>query len=94
LISAPELSKCDVVKCLLSSGADINWCDQRGQSPLSIASMIGQCDVVKCLLSSGADINLCYKQGKSPLFIASKEGKCDVVKCLQTMVIVLVCHTN
>jgi ankyrin repeat protein len=48
--------ECDVVNCLLSSGADINLCDIKGQSPLFIASCKGECDVVKCLLSSGADI--------------------------------------
>jgi ankyrin repeat protein len=52
---------CHTVKCLLSSGADINLCDKQGQSPLFLASMAGHCDVVKCLLSSGADINLCDK---------------------------------
>jgi ankyrin repeat protein len=51
----------------------------RGQSPLSIASMIGNCAVVNCLLSSDANINVCDKQGQSPLFIASMSGKCDVV---------------
>jgi ankyrin repeat protein len=43
---------CDVVKCLISSGADINLCDVSGQSPLFVASWKGECDVVKCLLSS------------------------------------------
>jgi ankyrin repeat protein len=52
LISAPELSKHlttshspfhdapnnDVVKCLLSSGADINLLDEDGHSPLFAAS--------------------------------------------------------
>jgi ankyrin repeat protein len=28
---------CDVVKCLLSSGADINLCDKQGQSSLFVA---------------------------------------------------------
>jgi ankyrin repeat protein len=51
--------QCDVVKCLLSSGAEINVCDEDGQSPLSLASEYERCDVVKYLLSSGADINLC-----------------------------------
>jgi ankyrin repeat protein len=41
LYIASENGECDVVKCLLSSGAEINLCDKRGQSPLSIASMIG-----------------------------------------------------
>jgi ankyrin repeat protein len=51
------IGHCDVVKCLLSSDADINLCDKRGQSPWLIASKKGKCDVVKCLLSSGANIN-------------------------------------
>jgi ankyrin repeat protein len=53
------IGHCDVVKCLLSSGADINLCDKQGKSPLFIASKEGKCDVVKCLLSSGAYINWC-----------------------------------
>jgi ankyrin repeat protein len=49
---------CDLVKCLLSSGADINLRDEGGRSPLFTASYYGRCNVVKCLLSSGAGINL------------------------------------
>jgi ankyrin repeat protein len=59
---------CDVVKCLLSSGADINLRDDDGQLPLSVASKEGHFDVVKCLLSSDADVNLCDGNGRSPLF--------------------------
>jgi ankyrin repeat protein len=80
LFLASMIGHCDVVKYLLSSGAEINLCDKQGQSPLFLASMSGHCDVVKCLLSSGAEINLCDKQGQSLM--------------LETMVIVLVCHTN
>jgi ankyrin repeat protein len=47
---------CDVVECLLSSGADVNLRCEDGKSPLFIASQHGRCDVVKCLFSSGADI--------------------------------------
>jgi ankyrin repeat protein len=61
---------CDVVKCLLSSGADINLCDEVGHSPLFIASCKGECDVVKCLLKSGADINLRGQQVRPPLLEA------------------------
>jgi ankyrin repeat protein len=56
LYIASENGECDVVKCLLSSGADINLCDEDGKSPLYIASEEGECDVVKSLLSSGANI--------------------------------------
>jgi ankyrin repeat protein len=54
----------DVVKCLLSSGADVYLCDRNKQSPLFVASMSGHCDVVKCLRSSGADVNLCDRNGQ------------------------------
>ena len=59
LLAASWKGECDVVKCLLSSGVEINLHDEDGQSPLFAASMFGSCDVVKCLLSSGAEINLC-----------------------------------
>jgi ankyrin repeat protein len=38
LYIASEEWKGDVVKCLLSSGADINLCDRNGKSPLFAAS--------------------------------------------------------
>jgi ankyrin repeat protein len=34
LFIASMSGHCDVVKCLLSSGADINLCDDNGQLPL------------------------------------------------------------
>jgi ankyrin repeat protein len=58
LFAASKRGHCDVVKCLLSFGADIKLCDEGGRSPLFAASHNGRCEVVKCLLSSGADINL------------------------------------
>ena len=57
LFGASMRGYCDLVICLLSSCADIDFRDHFGQSPLFIASY-GHCDVVKCLLSSGADINV------------------------------------
>jgi ankyrin repeat protein len=57
LLVASLKGHCEVVKCLLSSDADINLRDEGGQSPLLVASLKGHCEVVKCLLSSDADIN-------------------------------------
>jgi ankyrin repeat protein len=57
LFAASGHEECDVVKCLLSSGANINLSSKWGQSPLFIALMYGCCDIVKWLLGSGADIN-------------------------------------
>ena len=66
---ASQQGRCNVVKCLLSYGADINLSDKFGQSPLFAALQQGCCDVVKCLLSSGANINLSDKFGQSPLSV-------------------------
>jgi ankyrin repeat protein len=47
LFEASVEGHCDVVKCLLSPGADINLCDEDGCSPLSVASWKGEYDIVK-----------------------------------------------
>lgn len=45
---------CDVLRCLLSYGADINLRDQDGQSPLFVASFSGYYDIVILLTAYGA----------------------------------------
>ena len=52
--------------------------DNRGQSPLFVASHHGHYDVVKCLLSSGADINLRDKDGHLPKFVALSSKYYDI----------------
>jgi ankyrin repeat protein len=42
------------VKCLLSSGADINLCDEGGKSPLFVATSAGYYDIVRLLRAHGA----------------------------------------
>jgi ankyrin repeat protein len=54
LFAASMSGHCDVVKCLLSSGADINFCDKRGQSPSNVASYYGYHDIVRLLTAHGA----------------------------------------
>jgi ankyrin repeat protein len=43
LFAALFRGECDVVKCLLSFGAEINLRDKGGQSPLFVASWKGEC---------------------------------------------------
>jgi ankyrin repeat protein len=45
---------CDVVKGLLSSGADLNLHDVDGQSPLIAALSSGYYDIVRLLTAHGA----------------------------------------
>ena len=82
---------CDVVKCLLSFGAEINLCGHDGQRPLFIASMGGYSDVVECLPEAGAEINLIDILGQSPLFAASMSGHYEVLNVYLVLVQISIC---
>ena len=55
MLATSKRGHCDVVICLLNSGADINLRDRDGQSPFLAAVKRGYCDVYDYLRSSGAD---------------------------------------
>lgn len=56
----------NIVKLLLSNGADLNICEENGRaSPLYIACREGHEQNVILLLSKGAEINPCNKTGLS-----------------------------
>lgn len=57
------------IRVLVESGADINFCDNKGNTPLmrAIRSHLNDLDV---LLSLGADVNMKAKNGDSPLSVA------------------------
>jgi ankyrin repeat protein len=57
LVVASQEGHCDIVKCLLISGADINLLDEYGQSPLFVASQEGHCDIPE--LSKNLTISQC-----------------------------------
>ena len=60
----------EIIKLLISGGADPNKCGKmpRGdESPLSYAAKYKATDVVKVLLEGGSDPNLCNLKGESPL---------------------------
>jgi ankyrin repeat protein len=60
----------DLVRTLLSSGADINWRDREGFTPLHAAATHGHWeDRVKLLVELGADINAESDEGETPLDI-------------------------
>jgi hypothetical protein len=62
---------CDVVKCLLSSGANINLCDEVGHSPLITASRKGKCapELSKHLTTSHFPFSDAAINGEVPCFL-------------------------
>jgi len=56
LIDAAESGRLELVKLLVEHGADLEFRNGSGQTPLIVASLQGQTDVVAYLLNHGANI--------------------------------------
>lgn len=77
---AAQYGNIEMVKYLVSHGADINFVHE-GATPLCAAAP-SDLEMVKCLVSLGADVNTPTAQRKRPLGMAAQEGQIDIVKYL------------
>ena len=83
LIIASQRSSLDVVKLLISKGANINAVDNEGLNALHHAIQKNQSDVAKVLINSGIDLNLTYgEKRESVLHRAAEEGLADIVETI------------
>lgn len=74
---APKRQK-EVVRGLLSAGADPNICDSRGYCPLAIAAEHNYDDIMRLLLDAGARVDLQNKNGNTALMsVLSDAGARD-----------------
>ncbi len=64
----------DIVRYLLSVGADPNMTDVGGATPLHLAARQGRQKIVDLLLAHDADINVIDREGWTPLMRASLHG--------------------
>jgi hypothetical protein len=71
------------VRELIESGADVNWQDEQGWTPLNWAAGKGNLDVVKLLVSRGADVFKVGRDQRTPYLIALAAGHVEVVKFLR-----------
>ncbi|XP_053169375.1 KN motif and ankyrin repeat domain-containing protein 4 isoform X2 [Hemicordylus capensis] len=75
----------DMVKALLSCGADINLQDDTGLSPLMVACQYSNIEIVKLLLTHpSCDTTLNDKAGNSALSIAVKSAHMEIAELLRT----------
>ncbi|XP_034978406.2 KN motif and ankyrin repeat domain-containing protein 4 [Zootoca vivipara] len=75
----------DMVKALLSCGADVNLQDDAGLSPLMVASQYGNIEIVKLLLTHpSCDAALIDKAGNSALSIALKSAHKEIAEFLRS----------
>ncbi|RLN29996.1 hypothetical protein C2845_PM05G02630 [Panicum miliaceum] len=72
----------DIVKFLISSGADPNKANNRGITPLHLAAGQGRCEIAEYLLSKGANVDPISQEGEVPLHIAARRGMSRMVKLL------------
>lgn len=63
------------MKRLLKKGADIDFADKDGYTPLVIAALSGFDSIVRLLLECGADVEHTDKEGFTPLMLIIVEGQ-------------------
>jgi len=63
---------CDIMKFLISKGADVDAQDDSGESALFLAIANGDNDTVKLLLDNKASVELRNRQGYAPLHVAAR----------------------
>ncbi|CZR48711.1 uncharacterized protein FPRO_03968 [Fusarium proliferatum ET1] len=78
----PRSTYRQILELLLQSGADVNACDEDGDSPLHMASLIGSTDMVENLIKNGADVDIKSASGVMPLHYSSTMGHLRVTQLL------------
>ncbi|XP_043933603.1 protein fem-1 homolog B [Protopterus annectens] len=72
----------EVVKLLVSHGADVNHTTVTNSTPLRAACFDGRLDIVRYLVENNADIGIANKYDNTCLMIAAYKGHTEVVKYL------------
>lgn len=81
--SASDRSDWDIVRFLVSRGANVNAVDPRNRrTVLMFASAEGKLDIVKFLLNAGADAARVDSDGRSAIFFATNSGHEEVRRLL------------
>ena len=84
LIAAINDKKVDICKVIigLDLAKNLNFTNDSGMTPLTLACNKGYTEIVTLLVDKGADLNVTNTGGQTPLFAASLEGFTKIVKIL------------
>ena len=70
------------LKTMLEQGADVNFRDRFGKTPIMVASEMGHEYIAEILVDHGADVNLQSQRGLTALMFAAMKGHENIVKLL------------
>ena len=72
----------NAAQLLLEKGAEVNWVNEYGVTPLLAAYNRGYVDIARLLLEKGAKIDMMDIEGRSPLWVACHNGSVDATRLL------------
>jgi ankyrin repeat protein len=81
---AAERGEIKVVRELFAQGAQINWRDHRGRTPLLAAIQRNRIDVARFLIQEGADVNAKDLGQDTPFLVAGAEGRTEIMRAILT----------
>jgi len=82
LMKASMKGNTEIVKLLVSSGANVNAANKDGITSLITASNFGHTETVQFLLENKAQVNATNREGLTPLIVSSRRGHREVVTLL------------
>jgi ankyrin repeat protein len=72
----------EMVKFLISKGADVNARSREGSAPIVEAVAKNDVEITRYLVAHGADVNTADNNGKTPLHWAAERGRVEVARFL------------
>jgi len=82
LIGAAHHGDIQLINLALEKGAEINYIDKHGWSPIMMASYYGQAAALERLIAEGANVNFHFKNGWSALTAACESGHVEAATVL------------
>lgn len=82
-LEASSYGQTDIVNVLIQAGANVEFQDNDGCSPLHVASQNGHTEIAKLLIEASAiNVESLTNEGLTPLHVASQNGHIEIVKLL------------
>lgn len=78
-----DLEEAESIAEVIAEGADVNWKDPAGYTPLMYAANLGLVENVKDLLKRGAEVNVVSSWDETALSMASKYDLKEVMQVLK-----------